>query len=64
MEYVEYEIRKVISEHGKSRMDIKCPFCGALFWAYNWSLSANGKKCDGCGAIHYTSGARKRKGDK
>lgn len=36
-----------ISEHGRSTVDIKCPFCGTVTTAYVWSLHGGGKMCDG-----------------
>lgn len=39
-------------EHGKSRIQIRCPFCGTLSWAFLWSLYGGGKRCENnhCGA--------------
>ncbi len=45
-------------EHGSSTVNIQCAFCGEITEAFIWSLSANGKKCQGqCkDTIHYRSG--------
>lgn len=37
------------SEMGKTRIEVKCPFCSAHLIAYVWSLNGSGKKCS-CGA--------------
>ncbi len=47
---------RVISEMGRRRIEIECPFCFATFWAFVWSLSGGGKKCTNCGAIHASFG--------
>jgi hypothetical protein len=47
-----FEVGHVISEMGRSRIEVTCPFCDALFYAYIWSISGGGKKCPGCGAMH------------
>lgn len=57
---VPFDILQRISEMGRTRVLIRCPFCGAEFWGYVWSLSANGKRCPGCGSIHYRYGAEKK----
>jgi len=36
-------------EHGKTRVEVKCPFCQSRMTAYLWSLAGSGKKCS-CGA--------------
>jgi len=46
-----YTITAERSDHGKSSVDIKCPFCGSITTAYLWSLAGSGKKCE-CGAKH------------
>lgn len=46
----------VISEMGKRRIEIECPFCFATFWAYVWSISGGGKRCTNCGAMHTSYG--------
>lgn len=51
-----FEIVGKDSEHGRSTIDIECPFCGEVFIAYLWSLSGSGKKCPKCKAFHYSSG--------
>lgn len=52
----EYTVHRVISEFGRSRSEIECPFCGELFWAHWWSISGGGKKCPECGAKHNSYG--------
>jgi hypothetical protein len=47
---------RVISEMGRRRIRIECPFCFAHFWAFVWSLSGGGKKCPNCGAMHTSVG--------
>jgi hypothetical protein len=47
--------RRRDSRPGKSRIEIKCPFCQIYLWAYVWSLSGGGKRCD-CGALIGGSG--------
>ena len=39
-------------EHGRSRVIVKCPFCGHANIAYVWSLAGSGKRCvnDSCRA--------------
>lgn len=46
-----------ISEMGKRRSRIECPFCLAVFWAYHWSLAGGGRKCPHCGAMHASFGS-------
>lgn len=45
------------SEHGRSSVDIKCPFCDVVTTASIWSLSANGKLCHNkkCNAHHHST---------
>ncbi len=43
---------RVVSEMGKRRIEIECPFCFQEFWAFVWSLSGSGKRCPNCGAMH------------
>lgn len=45
-----------VSEMGRSRILIRCPFCSTLFSAFVWSLSGGGKKCPHCGAMHGSTG--------
>lgn len=46
----------LISEFGKTHLDIECPFCGTKVTAYLWSLAGSGKKCPTCGALHGHAG--------
>lgn len=46
----------LISEMGRRRIEVECPFCFATFWAFLWSLAGSGKRCSNCGALHYSSG--------
>lgn len=39
-----------ISENGRTRIQLQCPFCSNVVEAYVWSLG-NGKRCT-CGAMH------------
>ena len=41
-----------VSEFGRTRILIECPFCNSHFWAFVWSLRGSGKKCVNCGALH------------
>lgn len=54
----EFKVLDRRSEMGKSRVYIECPFCLTRFWAYIWSISGGGKKCENkqCGAIHTSFG--------
>lgn len=52
------------ARHGKSSIMIICPFCDTHTEAYTWSLAGSGKKCDGCGAIHYSSGMTEKRDKK
>jgi hypothetical protein len=49
MEQRDHEAYNYWSEHGKSTVIIKCPFCQEEVLAYVWSLAGSGKKCK-CGA--------------
>jgi len=49
-----------VSEVGKTRILIVCPFCDEEVWAYKWSLAGSGKKCPQCGAKHGSFGTIKR----
>jgi hypothetical protein len=44
------------SEHGRSRVEIECPFCFSRFWAFVWSISGGGKCCPNCRAKHASFG--------
>lgn len=46
------------SDFGRTRIQIECPFCKTRFWAYVWSISGGGKKCENksCGAMHTSFG--------
>ena len=57
----DYEVKvhtafKGRSEHGRSTVEIECPFCHAITEAYCWSLAGSGKKCDSCSAKHVGMG--------
>lgn len=54
----EFRILRRESRTGKSRIMVECPFCRFHFWAYIWSISGGGKKCENkeCGAMHTSSG--------
>lgn len=45
-----YTVVHEVSEMGRSRITIVCPFCGEHVVAYRWSLAGSGKRC-GCGAL-------------
>jgi hypothetical protein len=47
---------------GRSTIGITCPFCGAYFRAYIWSLCGGGKRCPDkrCGAIFGSIGQAAR----
>jgi hypothetical protein len=49
-------VGQTVSEMGKRRTRIECPFCLAVFWAFHWSLAGGGKKCPNCGALHASFG--------
>lgn len=48
-----YVVTRRISEFGRSRMLIRCPFCHAESWAYIWSIAGHGKRCEGCRAYFF-----------
>ena len=54
----EFKVLRRRSQMGRSCVEIGCPFCGTRFWAYIWSISGGGKKCENnaCGALHVGSG--------
>jgi hypothetical protein len=47
-----YEVAYRVSETGRSRVGIRCPFCDVVTEAYVWSLAGSGKRCE-CGAVHH-----------
>jgi hypothetical protein len=51
-----FKMFDVISEMGKRRGSIDCPFCNFRFTAYVWSIAGGGKKCPNCGAMHGSFG--------
>lgn len=42
---------------GRTRVLIRCPFCLSQFWAYVWSISGGGKRCECCGSMHGSFGS-------
>jgi hypothetical protein len=52
-----FTVDRHVSEHGRSRARIICPFCGERSWAYIWSMS-HGKRCENedCLAIFLSQG--------
>lgn len=54
----EFKVLRHRSEMGKSRVEIECPFCRTRFWAFIWSISGGGKRCENkeCGAKHASFG--------
>ena len=54
----EFDVLRRRSEMGRSRVLIRCPFCRSEFWAFVWSISGGGKKCENkdCGAMHTSYG--------
>lgn len=54
----EFRVLARRSQMGKTRVQIECPFCGHQFWAYVWSISGGGKRCENkaCGAKHTSWG--------
>lgn len=59
-----YEVLREVSEFGRTRILVRCPFCRVEEWAYIWSMAGKGKKCPGCGAKHfYLPPVSKRKTD-
>lgn len=51
-----FEVLDRRSEMGRSRVLIRCPFCLSQFWAYIWSISGGGKRCECCGSMHGSFG--------
>lgn len=54
----EFKVLRRQSAMGRSKVEIECPFCGTRFWAFIWSISGGGKKCENkaCGAMHTSFG--------
>jgi hypothetical protein len=48
----DYEVKELVTEVGKTRWRIVCPYCNTEVWAFIWSLAGKGKRCPGCGALH------------
>lgn len=47
--------KRKISQMGRTRVWIDCPFCKGTVEAYLWSIAGKGKRCD-CGALFGGSG--------
>lgn len=47
-----YSVLGYYPEFGKTQMEIKCPWCGFIFYVYVWSFAGCGKRCLGCGSKH------------
>lgn len=52
----EHQRGPTVSQFGRSRCQIICPFCATTCTAYIWSLSGGGKRCPGCRAMHTSWG--------
>ena len=39
--------------HGRSTVEIKCPYCDTWTTCYKWSLAGSGKRCHKCRAVHH-----------
>lgn len=54
----EFRVLDRRSAMGRTRVQIECPFCSTRFWAYVWSISGGGKRCENkaCGAMHTSFG--------
>lgn len=52
----EWRAGTAISEMGRRRIEIECPFCFEQFWAFVWSLAGGGKRCPNCRAIFGSTG--------
>lgn len=50
------QIGEPISEMGRRRVRVECPFCFTTFWGFVWSLAGGGKRCPNCGAKHTLMG--------
>lgn len=42
----------LVSQVGRTRWKIECPYCGQIVVGYLWSLAGSGKRCPECGALH------------
>lgn len=53
-----FKVLQQVRQMGKTRVLIECPFCLSRFWAFIWSISGGGKKCENkkCGAMHTSFG--------
>jgi len=51
-----FAVLRRISEKGRTRVEIECPFCFAVFWAFVWSIRGGGKCCPNCRAKHASFG--------
>lgn len=36
----------LVSEMGRTRIEIVCPCCQQVQWGYTWSLAGSGKRCE------------------
>jgi hypothetical protein len=52
----EFTIDGPYPQHGATYSYITCPFCRIRTMAFHWSLAGSGKKCNGCGAMHTSTG--------
>ena len=62
---VRYEVREYgegyqHSSHGRTTLDVQCPFCNAWMTVYVWSFAGSGKRCE-CGALISLRGGARRK---
>jgi hypothetical protein len=50
----QYRVVRSRTAHGRSSIDIECPFCSTVSQAFLWSLAGGGKVCvnKACGAKH------------
>jgi hypothetical protein len=47
---------RAVSEFGRRRIEVECPFCFEQFWAFVWSLAGGGKRCPNCRAMFGSTG--------